>query len=94
VVCHVFGIASGFLATASSFATTKGLNQIVTPDLQGEGDFSLSPQALRRHSLQEDGTLSLPPECVSDQEIDYWIDKLIGELKELRSRAKRKIRNI
>src|SRR6202011_3764397 len=29
---------------ASSFATTKGLNQITTPDLQPEGDFSLSLQ--------------------------------------------------
>jgi len=28
----------------SSFATTKGLSQIVTPDLQPEGDFSLSFQ--------------------------------------------------
>ncbi len=33
------------LSTApSSFATTKGLSQIVTPDLQGEGDLSLSLQ--------------------------------------------------
>jgi hypothetical protein len=29
----------------SCFATTKGLSQIVTPDLQAEGDFSLSFQA-------------------------------------------------
>src|SRR5260370_16719689 len=29
---------------ASLFATTKGLNQITTPDLQPEGDFSLSLQ--------------------------------------------------
>src|SRR5438876_12448031 len=33
------------LSTAPSlFATTKGLSQIVTPDLQGEGDLSLSLQ--------------------------------------------------
>jgi len=44
VVCHVFGIASGLLAAQSRFGTTKGLNQIVTPELQGEGDLSLSPQ--------------------------------------------------
>jgi len=31
-------------STPSSFATTKGLSQIVTPDLQGEGDLSLSFQ--------------------------------------------------
>jgi len=30
--------------TPSSFATTKGLSQIVTPDLQPEGDLSLSLQ--------------------------------------------------
>jgi len=41
-----FLAASAILAAAhTSFATTKGLNQIVTPDLQGEGDFSLSFQA-------------------------------------------------
>ena len=41
-----FLAASAILAAAhTSFATTKGLNQIVTPDLQGGGDFSLSFQA-------------------------------------------------
>src|SRR5947209_163933 len=35
----------GILASApSSLPTTKGLSQIVTPDLQGEGDLSLSLQ--------------------------------------------------
>lgn len=45
-------IASSFLAVVGSlavahvsFATTKGLSQIVTPDLQPEGDLSLSFQA-------------------------------------------------
>lgn len=32
------------LSAPSSFATTKGLSQIVTPDLQPEGDLSLSVQ--------------------------------------------------
>src|SRR6266571_5313002 len=42
--CLLILIAS--LATAvSSFATTKGLSQIVTPDLQPAGDLSLSFQA-------------------------------------------------
>jgi hypothetical protein len=37
------------LAAASpAFATTKGLNQIVTPDVQDEGDISLSFQAQDR----------------------------------------------
>ena len=31
-------------SSPSLFATTKGLSQIVTPDLQGEGDLSLSLQ--------------------------------------------------
>jgi hypothetical protein len=33
-----------FASAPSSIATTKGLSQIVTPDLQGEGDLSLSLQ--------------------------------------------------
>jgi hypothetical protein len=39
-------VAIGFIvAASSSLATTKGLSQIVTPDLQPEGDLSLSFQA-------------------------------------------------
>jgi len=37
-------VTTVFLATESAFATTKGLSQIVTPDLQAEGDLSLSLQ--------------------------------------------------
>ena len=45
IASHILAV-SAILATAhASFATTKGLNQIVTPDLLGEGDFSLSFQA-------------------------------------------------
>ena len=32
-------------------ATTKGLSQIVTPDLQQEGEFSLSPQIQNKKSV-------------------------------------------
>ena len=39
----IIGI-SLFASVRSSFATTKGLSQIVTPDLQPEGDLSLSFQ--------------------------------------------------
>ena len=46
LVASRFLVAIGVLAGAhSSFATTKGLSQIVTPDLQAEGDLSLSFQA-------------------------------------------------
>jgi hypothetical protein len=42
---HFLAVA-GSLATAhASFATTKGLSQIVTPDVQQQGDLSLSFQA-------------------------------------------------
>ena len=45
IASHVLAV-SAILATAhASFATSKGLNQIVTPDLQREGDLSLSFQA-------------------------------------------------
>jgi len=40
----LFVVFAGIFLCASSFATTKGLSQIVTPDLQGEGDLSLSLQ--------------------------------------------------
>ena len=39
-----FILAAALTAAHSSFATTKGLNQIVTPDLQPEGELSLSLQ--------------------------------------------------
>jgi hypothetical protein len=46
LIASYFLAAVGSLATAhASFATTKGLSQIVTPDLQPEGDLSLSFQA-------------------------------------------------
>src|SRR5215831_2062557 len=41
IVATMLGI---FVNAPSSFATTKGLSQIVTPDLEPEGDFSLSFQ--------------------------------------------------
>jgi uncharacterized protein YccT (UPF0319 family) len=50
--------------------------------------------AVGAHGIQEDGTWTLTPDCVNEQEIDYWFGKLIEELKELRSRAKAKVRNI
>ena len=40
----VLGFAVIAAAVSSAHATTKGLSQIVTPDLQGEGDFSTSLQ--------------------------------------------------
>ncbi len=42
-IWHLFFIL--LLSSASAFATTKGLNQIVTPDIQKSGEFSLSFQA-------------------------------------------------
>lgn len=47
--------------------------------------------AVAEHAIQEDGTWTLTPDCVMEGEVDYWFDKLIAELKELRSRAKRKL---
>src|SRR5439155_14015236 len=41
----IIGVIMGLLLSIPSlFATTKGLSQIVTPDLEPEGDFSLSFQ--------------------------------------------------
>ncbi|HJY52978.1 MAG TPA: hypothetical protein VKD89_03050, partial [Candidatus Udaeobacter sp.] len=41
IIVTMFAILA---SVSSSFATTKGLSQIVTPDLQPEGDLSLSFQ--------------------------------------------------
>ena len=44
-----------FLAIAApSFATTKGLSEIITPDLQAEGDLSLSFQVFPILQLTKD----------------------------------------
>ena len=45
IASHLLVVAGVLAAAHSSFATTKGLSQIVTPDLQAEGDLSLSFQA-------------------------------------------------
>ena len=42
---HVVGFFVGLSVAPSASATTKGLSQIVTPDLQGPGELSLSFQA-------------------------------------------------
>src|SRR6266704_1072798 len=45
IVSSFLAVLGSLAATDVSFATTKGLSQIVTPDLQPEGDLSLSFQA-------------------------------------------------
>src|SRR5712692_4135985 len=44
-LCTLFVLAWSVCSSTAAFATTKGLSQIVTPDLQTEGDLSLSFQA-------------------------------------------------
>jgi hypothetical protein len=56
------------LASApSSFATTKGLSQIVTPDLQGEGDLSLSLQI-------QDKRIANPYELQAELGLTKWAE--------------------
>src|SRR5437899_4841653 len=50
---------------SSSFATTKGLSQIVTPDLQGEGDLSLSLQI-------QDKRIANPYELQAELGLTKW----------------------
>src|SRR6201981_3365835 len=52
---------------SSSFATTKGLSQIVTPDLQGEGDLSLSLQI-------QDKRIANPYELQSELGLTKWAE--------------------
>jgi hypothetical protein len=51
----------------SAPATTKGLNQIVTPDLQGEGDFSLSLQI-------QDKRIANPYELQAELGLTKWAE--------------------
>src|SRR2546423_21537 len=58
----------GILSSApSSFATTKGLSQIVTPDLQGEGDLSLSLQI-------QDKRIANPYELQAELGLTKWAE--------------------
>jgi hypothetical protein len=54
-------------ATPSSFATTKGLSQIVTPDLQGVGDLSLSLQI-------QDKRIANPYELQAELGLTKWAE--------------------
>jgi hypothetical protein len=58
--------AAVFICT-SSFATTKGLNQITTPDLQPEGDFSLSLQI-------QDKRIANPYEIQTELGLRNWAE--------------------
>src|SRR2546430_8545638 len=61
-------IVTGLLLTSpSSFATTKGLSQIVTPDLQGEGDLSLSLQI-------QDKRIANPYELQAELGVTKWAE--------------------
>ena len=51
----------------SSFATTKGLSQIVTPDLEPEGDFSLSFQL-------QDKRIANPYQLQSELGLTQWAE--------------------
>src|SRR5215831_17179491 len=54
-------------SASSSLATTKGLSQIVTPDLQGEGDLSLSFQI-------QDQRIANPYELQAELGLTKWAE--------------------
>jgi hypothetical protein len=56
-----------FSAAQPSFGTTKGLSQIVTPDLQPEGDLSLSLQA-------QDKRIANPYEFQAELGLTNWAE--------------------
>jgi hypothetical protein len=57
--------AAIFMCASSSFATTKGLSQIVTPELQEEGDLSLSLQI-------QDKRIANPYELQAEMGLTKW----------------------
>src|SRR5436853_5310078 len=65
---NIFVIAfAGIFICASSFATTKGLSQIVTPELQPEGDLSLSLQI-------QDKRIANPYELQAELGLTKWAE--------------------
>ena len=64
----IIAVMIAILWTApSAFATTKGLSQIVTPDLQGEGDLSLSLQI-------QDKRIANPYELQAELGLTKWAE--------------------
>ena len=65
---RIITLMIAFLSTApSSLATTKGLSQIVTPDLQAEGDLSLSLQI-------QDKRIANPYELQAEIGLTKWAE--------------------
>ena len=60
-------VAIIFLSATPTFATTKGLSQIVTPDLQEEGDLSLSLQI-------QDERIGNPYELQAELGLTKWAE--------------------
>jgi len=63
----VFGFVVIAAAVSSADATTKGLSQIVTPDLQGEGDLSTSLQI-------QDKRIANPYELQAELGLTKWAE--------------------
>jgi hypothetical protein len=59
-----------FCAASSSWATTKGLSQIITPDLQPEGDLSLSFQA-------QDKLIANPYQLQAEMGFTKWAEAAV-----------------
>ncbi len=64
---NLFVALAGVFICSSAFATTKGLNQITTPDLQPEGDFSLSLQI-------QDKRIANPYELQAELGLTKWAE--------------------
>lgn len=62
-----FLVAATILIGPEAFATTKGLSQIVTPDLQDEGDLSLSLQI-------QDSRIANPYELQAEMGVTKWAE--------------------
>src|SRR6267143_203742 len=63
----LIAIAAIFIGNRESFATTKGLSQIVTPELQDEGDLSLSLQI-------QDKRIANPYELQAEMGLTKWAE--------------------
>jgi hypothetical protein len=66
-LCTLLVLVCSVFSSTSAFATTKGLSQIVTPDLEEEGDLSLSLQI-------EDKRIANPYELQAELGLTKWAE--------------------
>lgn len=72
IYAQSIAVLMALMTSQYAYATTKGLSQIVTPDLQANGDFSLSFQAQER-------SIGNPYQLQTELGITKWLEVAISQ---------------